>query len=138
MQLHHEGLEGTRRLTKASLENVGAVMIDSALRVHTVMGSGLLESIYEECLCRELREIRFERQVQVPLHYGGLALAAGLRLDLLVEGELIVEVKSVERLAPIHDSQLLTYLRLSGKRLGFLLNFNVPHMRDGGIRRKIY
>jgi GxxExxY protein len=139
MELHHKGHEGSQRGTKEGIEGLAAAVIGAALKVHSTLGPGLLESVYEECLCREfsMRGINFQRQVHVPLQYGGLALAAGLRLDLLVECDLIVEVKSVEKLAAIHDSQLLTYLRLTGKRLGLMFNFNVAHMRDGGIRRKI-
>ncbi len=108
------------------------------MEVHSALGPGLLEGVYEECLCHEFtrNHLVFERQVRVPLRYRELNLANGLRLDLLVESLAVVEVKSVDRLLSIHDSQLLTYLRLTGKRLGLLLNFNVPHLRFG-IRRKV-
>ena len=102
------------------------------------MGPGLLESVYEECLCHELGRARllFRRQVDCPIHYGNFQLATALRLDLLVQERVIVEVKAVDRLLPIHDAQLITYLRLTGKNLGLLLNFNTIHLRHG-IRRKV-
>jgi GxxExxY protein len=97
-----------------------------------------LESAYQECLSRELtvREIPFEREHPLPLEYKGIHLPCGYRLDLLVAGAVVVEVKSVETLAPIHEAQLLTYLRLGGWKIGLLINFNVPLLKQG-IRRKI-
>ena len=97
----------------------------------------MLESVYELCLCHELRlrGIRFERQLDVPTEYKGVKLDCGYRLDILVEGKVIVEVKSVEALLPIHEAQLLTYLRLAGKRVGLVINFNVPVLKKGIIRR---
>ena len=116
---------------------VGTLVVGSALKVHSALGPGLLESVYEACLQHELTGARLEvrRQVQVPIQYGTLQLDEGLRLDMLVEGRVIVELKAVERLLPIHMAQLLTYLRLSRLRVGYLLNFNVVHMREGGIKR---
>jgi GxxExxY protein len=139
MELDHGGHGGTRRITGRIDWAVTAPVTGSAVKVHSALGPGLLESVYEECMCRELskRGIPFERQVSVPIRYDGINLAAGLRLDLLVADRIIVEIKAVDKLLPIHDAQLLTYLRLSGKRFGLLINFNVPHMRDGGIRRKL-
>jgi GxxExxY protein len=106
------------------------------MAVHSALGPGLLESAYEACLCREFshRGIAFERQVVLPVAYRGLKLDCGYRLDLAVSDRAIVEVKAVDSLAPIHRAQLLTYLRLSGKRLGLLINFNVCHLRDGVMR----
>ena len=103
-----------------------------------MLGPGLLESAYQECLSRELtvRGIPFEREYPLPLEYKGIRLQCGYRLDLLVAGAVVVEVKSIENLAPIHESQLLTYLRLGGWRMGLLINFNVPILKQG-IRRKI-
>jgi GxxExxY protein len=103
------------------------------MAVHSALGPGLLESAYEACLCRELsrRGYTFERQVSMPVSYQGLQLDCGYRLDLLVNEAAIVEVKAVGSLLPVHRSQLLTYLRLSRKRLGLLINFNVPHLREG-------
>jgi GxxExxY protein len=111
---------------------------DCGMRVHTVLGPGLLESIYEECLCHELNRagLRFRRQVESPIKYGDVTLSAALRLDLVVEDTVVVEVKAVEQILKVHEAQLLTYLRLAGKRLGLLLNFNTAHFRDG-IRRMV-
>ncbi len=138
MELHHEGHEGTQRPTKENAKDSTPLVIGCSMRVHTALGAGLLESIYEECLCREFKQagIKFERQTRLPLFYKGAPLPSGLRVDLLVEESVIVEVKSVETILPIHEAQLLTYLRLSGKRIGLLLNFNVAHMRHG-IRRRV-
>jgi GxxExxY protein len=115
------------------LNAVSGQIVDAAIKVHTAIGPGLLESAYEECLAYELRKrgIKVATQVVLPLVYDGVRIDAGYRLDLLVEDVVIVEVKSVERFAPIHEAQLLAYLRLSGLRLGLLINFNVLHLKDG-------
>lgn len=109
----------------------------AAIEVHKTLGPGLLESLYEECLCRELslRGRRFRRQIPMPVSYKGVQLDCGYRLDVLVEELIVLELKSVEVILPLHEAQLLTYLRLSGKRLGLLMNFNVELMKDGIIRR---
>jgi GxxExxY protein len=106
------------------------------LEVHKALGPGLLESAYEECLCHELslKDISFERQKPLPVEYKGTKLDCGYRLDIIVENTIILELKSHEKIEPIHKAQLLTYLKLSGPHLGLLLNFNVPVMRDGIIR----
>lgn len=111
-------------------------IIDAAIAVHRELGPGLLESVYEECLCLELArdKLAFERQKAVGVFYKGSPIAAGLRLDVVVEDAVVVEVKSVEQLLPIHDAQLLTYLRIGGYRIGLLMNFNVVRLTDG-IRR---
>ncbi len=113
-------------------------VIGAAIEVHRVMGPGLLESVYERCLSHELtlRGIEHERQLQLPVMYKGVALDADLRLDIVIPRVLIVELKSVESLLPIHEAQLLTYMKLSGIRLGLLMNFNVPLLKDG-IKRRI-
>lgn len=115
------------------VDAVGKVLVDSAFRVHNELGPGLLESVYEECLCHELRSrgVPFERQVALPIVYRELRLEGGLRLDLIVSAAVIVEIKSVEKTLPVHQAQLLTYLKLTGFRLGYLVNFNVPLIRDG-------
>ena len=112
------------------------LVIGGAMKVHSALGPGLLESAYEACLQYELMRLglRVERQKPVPLIYETVKLESGYRLDLLVENKLIIEVKAVEALAEIHFAQVLTYLRLSGLRLALLLNFNLVHMKDG-IRR---
>jgi len=113
-------------------------IIGAAIEVHRLLGPGLLESAYEECLCHELhlRGIPFERQKPIPVVYKNVKLESGYRLDLLVNNEVIVELKSIEALAPLHEAVMLTYLRLSGHHLGLLINFNVAVLRDG-IRRYI-
>lgn len=113
-------------------------IIGAALDVHTALGPGLLESAYEECLARELalRDIAFERQVPLPISYKGTAVDAGYRLDFLVSGLVVVELKAVDGLLPIHKAQLLTYLKLSRKKLGMLINFNTERLRDG-IKRVV-
>ncbi|MDP3483753.1 MAG: GxxExxY protein [Sulfuricella sp.] len=114
-------------------ERVGKQIIAEAMKVHSALGCGLLESAYEVCLAYELEKngLEVKRQVALPVVYDGLKLDAGYRLDLLVGDCVIVELKAVEKLAPIHTAQLLSYLKLSGHKLGFILNFNVIHMRDG-------
>ena len=111
-------------------------IIGLANEVHRQLGPGLLESAYEECLCHELREngVRFHRQVPLPVVYQCVQLDCGYRLDIVVEQRVILELKTVERLMPIHEAQMLTYLKLSGLRTGLLLNFNSVVLRDG-IRR---
>lgn len=118
-------------------EITGAV-IGAAIEVHRALGPGLLESAYEECLCHELtaRQVPFERQHALPVEYKGLRLDCGYRLDLLVADSVVVEIKAVEKLLPIHDAQLLTYLKLGGWKAGLLLNFNVPILKRG-IRRLV-
>jgi GxxExxY protein len=114
-------------------------IIGAAIEVHRALGPGLLEAVYEECLAKELtlREIPFERQKPVPLVYKDLKLECGYRLDFLVAGRIVVEIKSVEALAPVHESIMLTYLRLSGCKLGLLVNFYVPVLKDG-LRRFVW
>jgi GxxExxY protein len=114
-------------------------VIGCAIEVHRLLGHGLLESTYEECLCHELhlRNIGFRRQVDLPVAYKGVHLDCGYRMDVVVENSVILEIKCVERLASIHDAQLLTYLRLSGIRVGLLINFNSPVLKQGIIRRVV-
>jgi GxxExxY protein len=102
------------------------------------LGPGLLESAYEECLCHELglRELAYQRQVEIPVSYKGVLVDCGYRLDVVVADKVVVELKAVEALLPVHEAQLLTYLRLSGKRVGLLINFNVDVLRKG-IKRRV-
>ena len=118
------------------LNLVSKEIVDSAHAVHQALGPGLLESIYEACLEHELnnRGLKIARQVSLPIIYGDLKLEGGLRLDLIVAEAVVVEVKSVETILPVHKAQILTYLKLSGHRLGLLLNFNVPRIKDGIYR----
>ena len=112
-------------------------IIGAAITVHQALGPGLLESAYQACMCRELsvREIPFRSEVDLPVEYRGCRLDCGYRIDLVVGERVIVELKSIERFSPVHESQLLTYLRLSKIRVGLLINFNVPVLRKGVIRR---
>ncbi len=118
-------------------EDITQRVIGAALEVHRALGPGLLESTYEECLCHEmgLRGIVYSRQVEIPVRYKGAHIECGYRLDVLVEDRVILELKAVEALLPIHEAQLLTYLRLCGKRVGLLINFNVALLRKGIVRR---
>jgi GxxExxY protein len=122
----------------ADVERVAKEVVDAAYRVHKALGPGLLESVYEVCLAHELRQRKLvvATQVALPVVYDGAQLDAGLRLDMLVADCLIVEVKSVETMNPVFKAQLLTYLKLSGRRLGLLINFNVPVIKNG-IKRVV-
>ena len=113
-------------------------IIGSAIKVHSALGPGLLESTYEICLIHELRKggLNVESQLALPVVYDGVRLDAGYRIDLLVENSVIVELKAVERILPIHEAQLISYLKLSDKKVGLLINFNVKLLRDG-IRRLV-
>ncbi|NLX99946.1 MAG: GxxExxY protein [Rhodopirellula sp.] len=117
---------------------VSGQIVDAAMKVHTALGPGLLESAYEGCLAYELRKrgLKVGTQVGLPVVYEGVNIEVGYRIDLLVEDLAIVELKAVDKIAPIHEAQLLTYLKLSGKRLGLLINFNVVHLKDG-IKRMV-
>jgi GxxExxY protein len=128
-QSHREDLEEKDPRT--------APIIGAAIEVHRHLGPGLLESAYEECLCHELhlRGLSFERQVDLPVSYKGVSLCCGYKIDLVVQREVILELKTVERLLPIHEAQLLTYLKLTGKRVGLLINFNTALLTRGIIRR---
>lgn len=113
-------------------------VIGAAIEVHKALGPGLLESVYEECLCHEfgLRQIHYKRQQALPVKYKGVKLDCGYRIDILVENLVVLELKSVDSLEPIHDAQLLTYLKLTGLKVGLLINFNVPVLKQG-IKRLI-
>jgi GxxExxY protein len=123
MDLRHEKLTGA--------------IIGAAVEVHRELGPGLIESAYEECLCHELsvRGLSFQRQVSLPVRYKKVKLDCGYRLDIVVEDAVVLELKSVESLQGIHEAQLMTYLRLSNKPVGLLINFNVPVLKDGIVRR---
>ena len=115
------------------VENAASAVVESAFIVHSTLGPGLIESVYEICLCHELRKrgIPFKSQMVLPVMYDGVELDAGLRLDLVVDECVIVELKAVEKLNPLFEAQLLTYMKLTGMRLGLLVNFNVPLIKDG-------
>lgn len=117
---------------------IATLVLDAAFKIHKILGPGLLESVYEATLDFELRKrgLRVVRQIGLPVHYEGIKLELGFRVDLIVGNKVIIEIKSVEALAPVHKKQLLTYLRLMNLRLGLLLNFNVELMRNG-IKRVV-
>jgi GxxExxY protein len=120
------------------INEISGSVVDAAMKVHTAPGPGLLESVYEKCLKHELakRGLRAETQVWLPVIYDGVQIEGGYKIDLLVEGQVVVELKVVEQILEMHKAQLLSYLKLSGKHLGLLINFNVGHLRDG-IRRLV-
>ena len=127
-QRHRENEEGKDPRTNP--------IIGAAIEVHRHLGPGLLESAYEECLCHELhlRGLEFKRQIEIPVLYKGLKLDCGYKLDVVVQDSVLLELKAMERLLPVHEAQLLTYMRLSGKSVGLLINFNVPLLTQGIIR----
>jgi GxxExxY protein len=120
------------------INDLSQAVIGAAIEVHRILGPGLLESAYEQCLSREfaLRQIPFERQKPMPVEYKGIRLNCGYRLDFLVAGLLVVEIKAVEALLPIHQAQLLSYLKLGGWKLGLIINFHAPLLREG-IKRVV-
>ena len=130
---YHQDSKSRRDFVAPELDRVASQIVDAAFAVHSRLGPGLLESVYEACLVHELakRNIKVERQVAMPVFYDGIRLDAGLRLDLLVEGSVVVELKTVETILSVHRAQVLTYLKLAGLRLGLLINFNVPVIRQG-------
>lgn len=119
-------------------EDITGGILAAAMKVHTALGPRLLESTYQACLQYQFASdgLRFEQQVRLPVVYGGITLNAGYRIDFLVEDRVIVELKSVEKLLPLHLAQILSYLKLSGRKVGILINFNVPHLRQG-IKRVV-
>jgi GxxExxY protein len=125
---------------EAILNELSKRILGAAFQVHTALGPGLLESAYEACLEHELRrhKLAVERQKLLPVRYGDVLVDAGYRMDLLVEATVLIEVKAVRQFAPIHEAQVLTYLKLSGIHLGLLLNFNVVRLEDGGIKRLVH
>jgi GxxExxY protein len=122
-----------RERNKEQINNLSGIILDSAIEVHKILGPGLLESVYGICLCKELdlRNVKYKRQVSLPVEYKDEKLDADFRIDILVENEIIIKLKSVEILHPVFEAQLLTYLKLADKKLGLLINFNVPRLIDG-------
>lgn len=136
MNTHHgdtEARSGSGLLSEALTEGI----IGAAIEVHPQFGPGLLESVYEECMCEELRlrDIPFQSQVELPVVYKGRATKGVYRIDLIVAEEILVELKAVERLLNVHEAQLLTYLKLTGKHVGLIINFNVSVLHRGIMRR---
>ena len=117
---------------------VAAKIVDAAYSVHKALGPGLLERVYEVCFCHELtkRGLAYQRQIDIPIEYDGLRFDEGLRLDVMVEGLIICEIKAVDKRNPVWEVQLLSYVKLTGKRIGFLINFNIPLVKNG-IKRII-
>ncbi len=125
-------------MNNEELNRLSKIILDASIEVHRNLGPGLLESVYEVCLCKELnaRNVNSKRQVELPVFYKNDKLDAGFRIDILVENEIVLELKSVDVLLPVHEAQLITYLKLADKRLGFLINFNVPKLIEG-FKRKV-
>jgi GxxExxY protein len=134
--IHHGDTEARSKLIH---EDLSEGVIGAAIEVHRTLGPGLMESAYEECLCHELhlRGLPFQRQISLPVRYKGINLDCGYRVDLIVEDAIILELKCVEHILPVHEAQLLTYLKLLNKRVGLLLNFHVATLVRGGIVRKV-
>jgi GxxExxY protein len=132
-----EDAEDAQRSQRMTENKIGNAIVTSAMRVHSALGPGLLESAYELCLAHELTKqgLVVRQQVPIPIHYDDLTIDNGYRIDLLVNDLVIVELKALETILPVHRGQLLSYLRLGRFKLGYLLNFNVAHMRDGITRR---
>jgi GxxExxY protein len=136
MILHHGGAEARRKLIH---EGLTEQTIGAAIEVHKEIGPGLLESAYEECLCHELhlRGLSFQRQVPLPVAYKGVALDCGYRMDIVVADRVILELKCLEHILPVHEAQLITYLKMTGKPVGLIFNFHVAALVRGGIVRKV-
>jgi GxxExxY protein len=134
--MNHRVTETQRESIPAHINRSSGIVIDAAYAVHSKLGPGLLESVYEKCLAHAIRRrgLLVQRQVLLPIEFEGLRVSSGLRLDLLVNDCVIVEVKAVEGVLPVHRAQLLTYMKLSGHRVGLLINFNVPLIRVGIAR----
>ncbi len=131
--MHHEGTKDTKGDMRLEFDSLSHQVIGCAIEVHKALGPGLLESAYEECLVQELnlQGLPHRRQHPLPIEYKGVRLDCGYRIDVLVDDRLILELKAVERLLPIHEAQLLTYMRIARVPVGLLINFNVSRLRDG-------
>ena len=119
-------------------EKIGKQVVNAAYNVHKALGPGLLEKVYEVCLCHELRKsgLNVKRQLDIPIVYDGLTFEEGLRLDLLVDDKVVIELKAVDIVNPVWEAQIISHLMLTGKRLGYLINFNVPLIKDG-VKRMV-
>jgi GxxExxY protein len=131
--MNHKGSKAQREEISDELNELSRQVVDAMFQVHSTLGPGLLESVYEACLCHELkkRNVSFQSQVVLPVVYDGMEIEAGLRIDLWIDKKLIVELKAVAALNEVHQAQLMTYMKLTGTRLGLLVNFNVPAIRQG-------
>ena len=125
------------RSITADEERIASLIVDAAFHVHKQLGPGLLEKVYEVCFCHELKKrgLKVQRQVPVPIAYDGIMFDEGLQLDVLVENSVICELKAVDQVNPVWEAQLISHLRLTQRRLGFVMNFNVPLIRNGIMRR---
>jgi GxxExxY protein len=137
VSIHHGATEARSQLVH---EDLTEQIIGAAIEVHRALGPGLLESAYEECLCHELRlrDLNFPRQVPLPVKHKSVTLDCGYRIDLIVEDAVILELKCVEHVLPVHEAQLLTYLKITRKRVGLILNFFTSTLARGGIIRKVF
>ncbi len=137
MVLQHRDTEG-QSFTEKDFNELTSRVISAAIEVHRELGPGLLESVYEHCLAKELKinGLKFKQQAQLPVHYKGEVLDKDFFVDMIVEDKLLLELKAIEAIAPIHEAQLLSYLRIANRKLGLLINFNVVLLKDG-IRRII-
>jgi GxxExxY protein len=126
------------KLVSDEEERIGKLIVNASFIIHKALGPGLLEKVYEVCLSHELRKcgLNVERQLDIPIVYDGITFEEGLRLDLLVENKVVIELKAVEIVNPVWEAQIISHLLLTGKRLGYLINFNVPLIKDG-IRRYV-
>lgn len=136
--MNHGDMEARRRILSDEVNDLTGGIVDAAFKVHSALGPGLLESAYETCLVHELskRGLKVERQIEIPVGYDGILLDSGLRLDLMVADTVVVELKAVEHILPVHKAQLLSYLKLTAKPVGLLINFHVPLIKDG-IQRMV-
>lgn len=131
--MNHQDSKTPRDPITDRVERIAGEVVDAAFKVHSALGPGLLESVYELCLAHELtkRGLQVQQQIMLPVLYDDLHLDAGFRIDMVVDNCVLLELKAVEKTLPVHQAQILTYLKLSGHRLGLLINFNVPLIKDG-------
>ncbi|UFS72711.1 GxxExxY protein [Geomonas sp. RF6] len=124
--------------TDMDIEEIGRIILGCAIKVHSILGPGLLESVYQKCLAYELEQhgLTVQCEMLLPIKYGPLCIEDAYRIDMLVAGRVVVEHKAVEKILPIHEAQLLTYLKMNESKLGFILNWHVPYMKEG-IRRMV-
>lgn len=120
-------------MEREKYDDISKIILDSSIMVHREMGPGLLESVYQQCLAKEfsLRGLDFQKEVSIPLVYKGFVLNKDYVIDILVENEIVLELKAVDSILPVHEAQLISYLKLADKKLGFLINFNVPLLKNG-------
>lgn len=137
--MSHQDTKTPRSHFQDRCDELATLAVDAAFKVHSALGPGLLETVYETCFCQELatRDLMFERQVAVPIRYKGTAIDSAFRADVIIEKTLLIELKATERHNPLYDAQVLTYLKLSGCRLGLLINFNSVLIKNGIKRMRL-